>query len=153
MTSVLTCPSPWLRNSQMCRGNPGMVCRILEAGCRVGVGLGDRGKAEQAEEGQVSGYWQGLSQRTRAAPVPPSGARPVGFHSWETSGLSKRGRSARAPLCHGAACRGSLSQTDAGFTSIPTGKGDEGQGVGESQVLRSLCFKCCAVLATSGTQL
>lgn len=87
----------------MCRDKPGMVCRILEAGCRVGVSLGDRGKAGQAEEGQVSGHWQGLSQMARVAPVPQSGAQPVGFHSWETNGLGKRGRNERAHLCHGAA--------------------------------------------------
>ena len=75
MTSpLLTCPPPGLKNSQMCTDNPGMVCRILEAGCGVGVGLGDSGKAGQAEEGQVSGHWQGLSQMARVAPVPQWGS-------------------------------------------------------------------------------
>lgn len=42
-----------------------MVCRILEAGCGVGVGLGGRGKAGQAEEGRVSGHWAGWPQCLR----------------------------------------------------------------------------------------
>ena len=99
--------------------NPRMVCRILEARCRG--------------EGGSVGPWKRWAGRGRPgvlplagtgprwpwmAVQPQSGVRPVGFHLGETNGLSRRGRSQKAHLCHGAALGGSVSQTDAGFASL-----------------------------------
>lgn len=137
---------------QMQEHNSWDECRILEAGCRVGVGLGDRGKAEQAEEGQVSGYWQGLSQRTRAAPVPPSGARPVGLplvgDKWTQQAWKER-ESPPLPRC--CLSRSLLKQMLALLAYLQE-KETKDKGL-VSLRFSGHCALCCAVLATSGTQL